>query len=59
MSRGYTRARGLRVRVKNQLEHWSPKATVEGESGTVTFKMVTKEPIVIYPLLLRIRASHA
>lgn len=58
MSRGYTVALGLRVRVKNQLEHWSPKATVEGESGTVTFKMVTREPIIICPLLLRMRVSH-
>lgn len=49
---------GLSMRVKNQLEHWSPETTVEGESGAVTFKMETREPIVIYPLLLRMRVAH-
>lgn len=33
VTRGYIVALGLRVRVKNQLEHWSPEATMEGESG--------------------------
>lgn len=46
-------ALGLRVRIKNQLEHWSSEATAEGESGAVIFKMATREPIGIYPLLLR------
>lgn len=58
VSRGYTVALGLRVRVKNQPAHWRPEATVDGESGAVPFKMSTREPIVIYPLLLRIRVAH-
>jgi hypothetical protein len=50
VTRGYTVAQRLRVRVKNQLEHWSPKATVEAKYLVlaVSFKMETREPIILY-----------
>lgn len=37
----------LRVGVKNQFEHRSPEATLEGDPGAFIFKMATGEAMVV------------